>query len=161
MPTSIIRSGGFIHVHAYALRRRDPAGELRRFGDRRTRGLFGCRRGSVSYDGNWSVLVQINSCYIFSNTATVTVSGGAFSGTLFTYCANAQTGATRLSTTGCGSDISETVSIQQGTMSGSSVAGNLFLAGGACNGGNGFSGGLSATSGQAGSFWGTLAFTKM
>ena len=80
--------------------------------------------GSVSYDGNWSVLVQINSCYSFSNTATVTVSGGAFSGTLFTYCANAQTGATRLSTTGCGSDISETVSIQQGTMSGSSVAGN-------------------------------------
>ena len=117
--------------------------------------------GSVSYDGNWSVLVQINSCYSFSNTAAVIVSGGAFSGTLFTYCANAQTGATRLSTTGCGSDISETVSIQQGTMSGSSVAGNLFLAGGACNGGNGFSGGLSATSGQAGSFWGTLAFTKM
>jgi hypothetical protein len=117
--------------------------------------------GSVSYDGNWSVLVQINSCYSFSNTATVTVSGSAFSGTLFTYCANAQTGATRLSTTGCGSDISETVSIQQGTMSGSSVAGNLFLTGGACNGGNGFSGGLSAASGQAGSFWGTLAFTKM
>jgi hypothetical protein len=117
--------------------------------------------GSVSYDGNWSVLVQISSCYSFSNTAAVIVSGGAFSGTLFTYCANAQTGATRLSTTGCGSDISETVSIQQGTMSGSSVAGNLFLAGGACNGGNGFSGGLSATSGQAGSFWGTLAFTKM
>ncbi len=117
--------------------------------------------GSVSYDGNWSVMVQIDSCYSFSNTATVTVSGGAFSGTLFTYCTNAQSGATRLSTTGCGSDISETVSIQQGTMSGSSVAGNLFLAGGACNGGNGFSGGLSATSGQAGSFWGTLAFTKM
>jgi hypothetical protein len=116
--------------------------------------------GSVSYDGNWSVLVQIDTCYSFSDTVTMTVSGGAFSGTLFTYCANAQTGATRLSITGCGSDISETVSIQQGTMSGSSVAGNLFLAG-ACSGGNGFSGGLSATSGQAGSFWGTLAFTKM
>ena len=117
--------------------------------------------GPVSYDGNWSVLVQIDSCYSFSNTSTVTVSGGAFSGTLFTYCANAQTGATRLSTTGCGSDISETVSIQQGTMSGSSVGGNLFLTGSACNGGNGFSGSLSATSGQAGSFWGSLSFTKV
>ena len=117
--------------------------------------------GPVSYDGNWSVQVQISSCYSFTNTATVIVSGGAFSGTLFTYCANAQTGATRLSTTGCGSDITETVSIQQGTMSGSSVVGNLFLSGGACSGGNGFSGGLSATSGQAGSFWGTLNFTKM
>jgi len=116
--------------------------------------------GPVSYDGNWSVLVQISSCYSFSNTATVTVSGGAFSGTLFTYCANAQTGATRLSTTGCGSDISETVSIQQGAMSGSGVDGNLFLQGSACNGGNGFSGSLSATSGQAASFWGTLSFTK-
>ncbi len=117
--------------------------------------------GPVSYDGNWSVLVQIDSCYSFSNTSTVTVSCGAFSGTLFTYCANAQTGATRLSTTGCGSDISETVSIQQGTMSGSSVGGNLFLTGSACNGGNGFSGSLSATSGQAGSFWGSLSFTKV
>jgi hypothetical protein len=117
--------------------------------------------GSVSYDGNWSVLVSIDTCYGFSNTATVTVSGGTFSGTLFTYCAVAQTGATRLSTTGCGSDIAETVSIQQGTMTGSSVSGNLFLTGGACSGGNGFSGGLSATSGQAGSFWGTLSFTKM
>ncbi len=100
--------------------------------------------GPVSYDGNWSVLVQISSCYSFSNTSTVTVSG-----------------ATRLSTTGCGSDQSETVSIQQGTMSGSRVDGNLFLAGTACNGGNGFSGSLSATSGQAGSFWGTLSFTKV
>ncbi len=117
--------------------------------------------GPVSYDGNWSVLVQISSCYSFSNTSTVTVSGGTFSGMLFTYCANAQTGATRLSTTGCGSDQSETVSIQQGTMSGSRVDGNLFLAGTACNGGNGFSGSLSATSGQAGSFWGTLSFTKV
>ena len=42
--------------------------------------------GPVSYDGNWSVLVQIDSCYSFSNTSTVTVSGGAFSGTPFTYC---------------------------------------------------------------------------
>ena len=126
-----------------------------------TGGPTGPGGGPVSYDGNWSVQVQISSCYSFTNTATVTVSGGAFSGTLFTYCANAQNGATRLSTTGCGADISETVSIQQGTMSGSSVGGNLFLSGGACNGGNGFSGGLSATSAQAGSFWGTLTFTKM
>lgn len=117
--------------------------------------------GAVNHDGNWTVTVSITSCYSFTSSGTVTVSGGSFSGTLFTYCANPQSGSTYLPTSGCGTDITQTVSVGQGSMGTNTVEGNLYLAGGACNGGNGFYGTLSsATTGSASSYWGTLTFTK-
>jgi len=89
------------------------------------------------------------------------VSGGAFAGTLFTYCANARSGDTYLPTSGCGGDISQTVSLGEGAFAGGTVDGNLYLAGGACNGGNGFYGTMgSTTAGTASSYWGTVTFAK-
>lgn len=114
-----------------------------------------------SYDGTWLVTVTIDTCYDFTSTATVTVTGGVFAGNLFTYCANAQSGDTYLTTTTCGADIMQTVSIADGAFDGSVVDGNLYLTGGACNGGNGFYGTMSSsTAGTAGSFWGTVTFAK-
>lgn len=113
------------------------------------------------YDGNWLVTVHVTSCYDFTGSATVTVVDGAFAGTLFTYCAHPQSGDTYAPVSGCGTDILETVSIQDGLFSGREVEGNLFLAGGACNGGNGFWGTTaSATAATASSSWGSLTFTK-
>ena len=115
----------------------------------------------VSYDGTWVVTVSIGTCYEFTSSGTVTVTDGIFEGTLFTYCANARSGATYLPTSGCGADITQTVSIQGGAFDGSVVDGNLFLTGGACNGGNGFYGTMSsASAGTASSYWGTLSFAK-
>src|SRR4051812_19309026 len=100
--------------------------------------------GSVSYDGTWIVTVDITACYDFNHTGSVKVTNGAFSGKLFTYCAVATNGATRIDTgAGCGADISEAVTIS-GTMA-KTVEGNLTLTGGACNGANGFSGFMSST----------------
>jgi hypothetical protein len=115
----------------------------------------------VSYDGSWLVTVTVATCYDITASGTVTVSGGAFAGTLFTYCANPQSGDTYIPTSGCGTDITQTVSIEDGAFDGSVVDGNLYLAGGACNGGNGFYGTTSsATAGTASSYWGTLTFSK-
>ena len=115
----------------------------------------------ASYDGTWLVTVSIGSCYEFTGSASVTVTDGTFEGTLFTYCANAQSGDTYLPTSGCGADITQTVSIQGGAFDGSVVDGNVYLAGGACNGGNGFYGTMSSTTaGTASSYWGTLTFAK-
>ena len=134
--------------------------------------LSGCGGGSggsggpgggtpASYDGTWLVTVQVDTCYTFTGSATLTVTGGAFAGTLFTYCANAQNGNTYLPASGCGSDISQTVSIGQGAFEDGVVDGNLYLSGGACNGGNGFYGTMSsATAGTAASSWGTVTFAK-
>jgi hypothetical protein len=114
-----------------------------------------------SHDGTWLVTVAVDSCYTVTGSGTVTVTGGTFAGTLFTYCANAQSGDTHLTTTGCGSDITQTVSLADGAFTGNVVDGNLFLAGGACNGGNGFYGTMSSsTAGTASSYWGTVTFTK-
>ena len=117
--------------------------------------------GSGSPDGTWSVEVAISSCYSFTGTGVITVSGGSFSGRLFGYCAVATNGATRLEpSSGCAGDETEEVTID-GTFSAGQVSGNLTLTGGACNGGNGFEGFLSSSSAAtAGDAWGTLTFTK-
>ena len=113
-----------------------------------------------SHDGVWNLEVAITSCYVFTHTVPITISGGAFSGPLFQYCSNPVSGATRLGNNDCGADLAEDVSVDL-TVTGNQIDGNLTLAGGGCNGANGFSGTFdSATTGQAASFWGTLTFTK-
>ena len=58
-------------------------------------------------------------------------------------------------------EAAQTVSIADGAFDGSVVDGNLYLAGGACNGGNGFYGVMSPpTPGTASSYWGTVTFAK-
>ena len=115
----------------------------------------------ASYDGTWLVTVQVETCYDVTASGTVTVTGGTFSGTLFTYCANPRSGDTYLPVSGCGTDIQQVVSIQDGLFDRQGVEGNLFLSGDACNGGNGFYGVMaSATGGVATSSWGTLTFAK-
>lgn len=114
-----------------------------------------------SYDGIWNVTVLIDGCYRITHTVSMQVVGGAFSSSLFTYCANARNGATRVDTGGgCGSDGSERVSIT-GTMSNGRVNGNQTLTGSFCNGTNGFTGFMNSTmSGDAASGWGQLTFRK-
>jgi hypothetical protein len=117
--------------------------------------------GGLDYDGSWLVTVHVTSCYDFTGSATVTVTDGVFADTLFTFCANPRSGDTYAPVSGCGTDIVQTVSIEDGLFSGREVEGNLFLAGGACNGGNGFWGTTASTSAAtASSYWGSLTFAK-
>jgi hypothetical protein len=116
--------------------------------------------GSDSYDGAWNLRVTIDSCYVFTQTVPITIAGGAFSGHLFTYCAEPVNGTTRLSTGGCGADITEDVALTL-TIDGHDISGNLTMNGGGCSGSEGVEGNFSsATVGQAGSFFGQLDFTR-
>ncbi len=113
-----------------------------------------------SHDGTWNLQVAIDTCYVFTHTVPITISGGTFSGHLFQYCANAVDGTTRLGNNDCGADITEDVSVDL-TVTGNAIDGNLTLAGDACNGANGFSGSFdTTTTGSAGSAWGTLTFSQ-
>jgi len=161
MPTSIIRQRR-IHVHAYALLsprscwRACRAVRAYRADPEAPRMAAAARSRTTGIGPSWSKSAAATA---FSNTAAVeTFRGGAIQAApCFTYCANAQNGARpRLSTTGCGFRTSVRRSrSSQGTMSGSSVAGNLYLAGGALQRrGTASPGGLSATSGQAGELLG-------
>ena len=126
-------------------------------------GCFSCggNNGGASYDGTWQLTVSISSCYSFTHTVPITISDGLFSGPLFQYCTVATSGATRLSADDCLGDIAQDVSVENGEVDGEWISGNLFLAGDACNGGNGFSGTFTdKNNGSASSYWGTLSFKR-
>lgn len=122
---------------------------------------------AATNDGMWNLQVVIRTCYEFTNTTPITITGGKFSGPLFRYCWNAKTGATWLSGGGaCGTSDQYWIGAQDVSVNlavtGSNIDGSLTLAGSGCNGSNGFSSGRfdTATHGSAVSSWGTLTFSK-
>ena len=83
---------------------------------------------AASFDGTWNE-VAITMCYSFTGSVPWNVTNGAFSGPLFTYCAVAKDGTTRLAGADeCGADIREDVSID-GSFSSDRADGNLTLTG--------------------------------
>ncbi len=106
---------------------------------------------SADPNGNWTVTAHVTSCYDATGSATITVANDSFpSQQVFSYSTYGQ---------------NQTVSVEGSMTPGNgffTVSGNEYLAGTACNGGNGFYGYIQADSmaGTVYSSWGSLRFEK-